>query len=818
MKTLILLIAFLYWANTHSRGQCADSSSHFTYRTQQNDSFRVTKTILTQGNEKVSIGYFMNGIARGKSFINKIKANGDPAWTKTITSPFSGGVANLECIAETSNGNLIVSTNSIQTDNLPFFYLVFSADGNLIHQVKFGLPANPVNLGNEAIRISLIAKKDADSMLMVLIHPVNNSGTRSISLLTISNNGQPGQAKTFTPPVGTFNSPYISACRVDGDEISLYGGAQFFNACKINGFEQPTYVYLKLNTKSGQVMEQKAYCSPTIGMDSFGNILGEGTDNDITMVFFQEDGSVSFTRRIWGLDPNGGDTLTRMFKVSRFDSNFNSIKSYYINTPKKFRWWLDWDSEIFIDRKNKVTVMSYDLPGKQLRYGQGDLEGGFPIQKKLSLFATGKNGTGVNTRILQPEPGYLISLNLVRSDDTYGYFDNIRIQEKDTSRLCFGESEDFLLTGSASVSPIPWPGTFSSMNNPPAFTTASFSITDYLLEKNTICNFVSRCDSIRLHGPENTCPDNTPVLISAGKNSHCDSRVDFIFDTSAVSAFTRINDTLISIAYNKPYSGFIYTQIANCPDLVDSMEIRVNGPLDPIDLGPDIGFCPGKSYSLDAYNALLSNYTWQNGSNDSRIIVSAPGIYYITAEDACGRVYTDTLEILRKNNMLDLGSDTLVCRNEDITLSVQAGYLQYHWEPSTSILQEYPHKYRVRPTENSIYSVAVEIEPGCILYDTIIVNVKDCPDYVFFPNAFTPNHDGLNDQFKPRYGSPLETYELRVYNRWGQLVFKTRNASAGWDGTLQGKPVDNGVFVWTCQYGFPGKPVQFLKGTVMVVR
>lgn len=818
MKTLIPLIVFLCFAYTHIWGQCADSSSHFTYRTQQNDSFRVTKTILTRNNEKVSIGYFMNGIARGKSFMSKIKADGDIAWTKIITSPFSNGGADIECIAEASNGNLIVSTNSVQTDNQPFFYLVFSADGNLIQQVKFGLPANPANLGNAAISTSLITKKDADSMLLVLVHPVNNSGTTGISLLTISNSGQPGQAITFTPPLATFYTPYISACRVDGDEISLYGGAHFFNACKINGFDQPAYVYVKLNTKTGQVMEQKAYCSPAVGMDSFGNPLAEGSDNDNTVVFLQEDGSVCFTRRIWGLDPNGGDTLTRMFKVSRFDGNFNSIKGYYINTRKKFRWWIDWDYEIFIDGKNKVTVLGYDLPGKQLRYGHGDLEGGFPIQKKLSLFATGKNGAPVSTRILQPEPGYLISLNLVRSDPAYGYIDNIRIQEKDTSPSCFGESEDFLMTSSASVAPIPWPGNYSSMTNPPASITASFSITDYLLEKNTICNFTSRCDSIRIHVPENICPDNTPVLISAGKNSSCNARVDFIFDTSAVSAFSRVNDTLISIAFNRPYSGFIHAQIANCPDLVDSVEIKVNGAQPPINLGSDIQFCPGKTYLLDAYNPLLIDYRWQNGTTNSQMSVSAPGIYHVTAEDLCGRLYSDTLQVFQKEYKVNLGADTTVCQNEKIILSAPSGYLQYSWEPPNSILPDYPYEYIARPSENTTFSLAVEVVPGCFIRDSITIKVASCPGYLYFPNAFTPNEDGLNDTFKPYYGAMLETYELLVYNRWGQLVFKTRNPALGWDGRYKGKPVDLGAYVWTCQYGFTGKPVQFLKGTVTVLR
>ncbi len=81
--------------------------------------------------------------------------------------------------------------------------------------------------------------------------------------------------------------------------------------------------------------------------------------------------------------------------------------------------------------------------------------------------------------------------------------------------------------------------------------------------------------------------------------------------------------------------------------------------------------------------------------------------------------------------------------------------------------------------------------------DTIIAYLEP-QEYVYFtPNAFTPNGDGINDVFHP-IGNviDLETYELSIYDRWGQVIFQSTDPYEGWDGTAGGKEVPNGVFVF----------------------
>jgi gliding motility-associated-like protein len=87
----------------------------------------------------------------------------------------------------------------------------------------------------------------------------------------------------------------------------------------------------------------------------------------------------------------------------------------------------------------------------------------------------------------------------------------------------------------------------------------------------------------------------------------------------------------------------------------------------------------------------------------------------------------------------------------------------------------------------------------------------------FIPNAFTPNNDGNNDIFKV-YGSSIRELTMRVYNQWGELIFETKNAQNGWDGTWKGRPEAVGVYVYVAQVTFYNNVQIKRKGTVNLIR
>jgi gliding motility-associated-like protein len=91
--------------------------------------------------------------------------------------------------------------------------------------------------------------------------------------------------------------------------------------------------------------------------------------------------------------------------------------------------------------------------------------------------------------------------------------------------------------------------------------------------------------------------------------------------------------------------------------------------------------------------------------------------------------------------------------------------------------------------------------------------------YIAVPTAFTPNNDGKNDYLYPNNAIKAENLEFTVYNRWGQVVFHSRDWTQKWDGTIGGIPQASGVYVWMLKYTHRDtKQNVFQKGTTTLIR
>ena len=109
-------------------------------------------------------------------------------------------------------------------------------------------------------------------------------------------------------------------------------------------------------------------------------------------------------------------------------------------------------------------------------------------------------------------------------------------------------------------------------------------------------------------------------------------------------------------------------------------------------------------------------------------------------------------------------------------------------------------------TANFNQDIYVKIEDiyGCSLTRKIRIVVND-QNVIFFPNAVSFNDDGLNDIFFPVSKNPLSINYLRIYNRWGELLFENKKFSsndkeAGWNGYYRNKMVNPGVYIYTIEY------------------
>jgi len=112
----------------------------------------------------------------------------------------------------------------------------------------------------------------------------------------------------------------------------------------------------------------------------------------------------------------------------------------------------------------------------------------------------------------------------------------------------------------------------------------------------------------------------------------------------------------------------------------------------------------------------------------------------------------------------------------------------------------------IRPFDETNYTLTVTSQDGCVDTDSITVFV-DKFRQLYIPNAFSPNFDGVNDYFNIYGGPEVESYDLTVFDRWGNMLYTQNNLpresiNEGWDGSFRGKRVDPGVYVWMANVHF----------------
>ena len=95
------------------------------------------------------------------------------------------------------------------------------------------------------------------------------------------------------------------------------------------------------------------------------------------------------------------------------------------------------------------------------------------------------------------------------------------------------------------------------------------------------------------------------------------------------------------------------------------------------------------------------------------------------------------------------------------------------------------------------YIVSVADSNGCKAVDSVEIKIHSCDNtLLFIPDAFTPNNDGTNDLFYAK-GNKIKEFHISIFNRWGELIFESNDMNKYWDGTKNGKPAQEGVFVYS---------------------
>jgi gliding motility-associated-like protein len=262
-----------------------------------------------------------------------------------------------------------------------------------------------------------------------------------------------------------------------------------------------------------------------------------------------------------------------------------------------------------------------------------------------------------------------------------------------------------------------------------------------------------------------------------------------------------------------PYSGtyWVMASAGNCIK-IDSINI-IYLPLPQFDLGLDTIICPSDTLQLNAGNN-GQTFLWSSGTNNQFFDVTETGIYWAEAYSGICN-FKDTIKVEYYHQPY-LGIDTVLCSNNkfklDLSFADPGGTYLWNTGATTSFLDVF---------HPGLYSVILTYNNTCNLYDTIIVDAIEDDPPLFIPNSFTPNSDGLNDVFSPagNYDNIVDFY-MAIYNRWGQLVFETRNKNQAWDGIIDNETVQLGVYIYKIDYRSYCSPDKTLNqvGHVVVLR
>jgi gliding motility-associated-like protein len=243
--------------------------------------------------------------------------------------------------------------------------------------------------------------------------------------------------------------------------------------------------------------------------------------------------------------------------------------------------------------------------------------------------------------------------------------------------------------------------------------------------------------------------------------------------------------------------------------------------------------CIGESYSIRASGA--QQYVWSPATGLSATNIPNPVArpevstnYVLIASDTfnCFKQTVTVPVIVYPKPQVEILERTIT-GNIGSRFSVQTNFsnvTRWRWTPSTGLSCTNCPNPDVFILQNSMkYRVQVTNPGGCEDSDEFSVEPICNADMVFLPNTFSPNADGKNDIFYPMSNGSLIVSSIRVFNRWGQLVFERRNFStndptAGWNGTFQGTKLPPDVFVYTAELPCSGNQKLELRGNITLLR
>jgi gliding motility-associated-like protein len=346
-------------------------------------------------------------------------------------------------------------------------------------------------------------------------------------------------------------------------------------------------------------------------------------------------------------------------------------------------------------------------------------------------------------------------------------------------------------------------------------------------------------------GPDATaCRGNNSGLIHLSGNFGEITRWEVSINNGLTWA--PVNNNGFFMSYNDLTTTTWYRAVVQsgaCPPMNSTItKISVINSVQSVSITPDsVGTCIHDTTILFTANPVytgtdpVSYYWYVNGQIQG---TTNPFTWHIQVPVGDLSTHETTIKVLAENS-LGCGDTSLAAKaiiypfpvitktkSNDIScywgtsnLVVTGADHYFWWSSDSSISDPHASSITIAPKESSTYHFRAISANGCIKEDSIRVLVDKNISHGQFnvPNAFTPNGDGLNDQFCVS-GFTSENFELLIYDRPGKLLFRTADPSKCWDGTFNGKQQPLGVYVYWLRAKTACDEGAFHKGYIVLIR
>ena len=254
------------------------------------------------------------------------------------------------------------------------------------------------------------------------------------------------------------------------------------------------------------------------------------------------------------------------------------------------------------------------------------------------------------------------------------------------------------------------------------------------------------------------------------------------------------------------YTYLVYER--SCDTIYDSVYAKITFDL-PVYSFPDYDICLGDSMLFE-HPVDSVQFRWMDAFPSRSRWIKTEGHYIFEEHNLCFNDF-DTLFVHNLDTAyLPPIKDMELCEDEHVFYSFYREGIDFLWSDGST------QPFRTFMDEETL---VLESSNLCFWQtDTIQVSHEKCECKIYIPNSFTPNGDQYNNTWSPKLDCELSTYEVQIFNRWGELVFISNKPHEVWDGTFQGKLVTDGVYSYRVAYSLNESDKKIEVGTIALIK